>query len=323
MTATAPSIKPDTILSELDELWTSLSTPESGKSKTSGVLRACAMTLTVFVDADGDSTSVQETVAQLMRAHPSRAIVVRLSEQPNILESRVFAQCWMPLGHERQICCEQIEISVSLSLISDIPSIVGPLAAPDVPRVVWFRSPRIEMAGDIGGLFELGDKLVVDSARPGAPSFADLRVLANSGYILGDLAWTRITKLRQLLAQLLDGRALNAIRRITIHYSGGVVPAEAKYLRAWFRSIIETADVDLRQSDSAGNCRIITVDIAPDIHVKVMKNCAEYEAGLLSEHANLGEPSETNLLDEELNIMIHDPMFERTLQRMTVWAPRS
>ena len=73
-----------------------------------------------------------------------------------------------------------------------------------MPRVVWFRSSGIASVPELGGIIALGDKMIVDSARPGAPTFADLRVLANAGYIVGDLAWTRLTKLRQLIAQLLE-----------------------------------------------------------------------------------------------------------------------
>ena len=92
--------------------------------------------------------------------------------------------------------------------MADIPSIVAPLAAPDVPRVVWFRSVQNRERSGLGDLMALGDKMIVDTARPGAPTFADLRVLADAGYIVGDLAWTRLTKLRQLMAQLLERYAI-------------------------------------------------------------------------------------------------------------------
>ncbi len=110
----------------------------------------------------------------------------------------------MPVGHHREVCCEEVELSASMNRLADVPGIVAPLAAPDVPRVVWFRSARLESAPDISDLLALGDKLIVDSERPGAPTFADLRVLAGAGYIVADLAWTRLTRIRQLLAQLFE-----------------------------------------------------------------------------------------------------------------------
>jgi glucose-6-phosphate dehydrogenase assembly protein OpcA len=320
----AQTIKPDNILHELSELWTSLSQDKAGEHEGAGVLRACAMTLIAFVDDESDSMALSETLAQIMRAHPSRAIVVRLrADAGGILESRVFAQCWMPFGQHRQICCEQVEISVSLDRVADIPSIVSPLTAPDVPRVVWFRSSRIESVPDIGDLMALGDKMIVDSARPGAPAFADLRVLANAGYIVGDLAWTRLTKLRELIAQLLDGRDLKSIHNVSIEYSGIEALPGVKYLQAWFRSALTSVAVDLRHVDATGPAKLQAIRIGTDINIRVGTNCAEYETGELKQRANLSQCAESDLLDEELNIMTHDRIFERVLQRMTAWTPRS
>ena len=319
------TINPDRLLHELSELWTSLSketSKDQGKNEESGVLRACSMTLIVFVDDEADS-ALGEMLARLMHSHPSRMILVRLREDAGVLESRVFAQCWMPFGHHREICCEQVEFSVSLNRVADIPSVVAPLAAPDVPRVVWFRSSRIDSVPDLGDLLVLGDKMIVDTARPGAPAFADLRVLANAGYIVGDLAWTRLTKLRQLIAQLLSGRDLNGIANVSIEYSGGEASPEAKYLQAWLRSELRSTVVDLRRADASGTPKIKAIRIDPDVQIRIESNCAEYETGSLRQRANLPESTEGDLLNEELNIMTHDRIFERALERMTAWTPRS
>lgn len=323
MTPAAQTVNPDRLLHELSELWTSLSRQEPGREEDSSALRACSMSLIVFVDDETDSTTLGEMLVRLMHSHPSRTILVRLREDAGVLESRVFAQCWMPFGHHREICCEQVEFSVSLNRVADIPSVVSPLAAPDVPRVVWFRSSRIDSVPELGDLLLLGDKMIVDSARPGAPAFADLRVLANAGYIVGDLAWTRLTKLRQLIGQLLSGRDLDSFNHVSIEYSGSEAPPEAKYMQAWLRTSLRSATVDLRRVDSGGAARIKAIRIDPDIFVRVEANCAEYEIGSLRQRANLSECAEGDLLNEELNIMTHDRIFEQVLQRMTAWTPRS
>src|SRR5207249_10269704 len=63
---------------------------ENGDEST-GVLRACAMTLVVVAEADEDAAAVGETLALLMRDHPSRAIVVRVrASEAQELEARVF-----------------------------------------------------------------------------------------------------------------------------------------------------------------------------------------------------------------------------------------
>jgi glucose-6-phosphate dehydrogenase assembly protein OpcA len=334
VTPAVQTIKPDRILHELSELWTSMSKQEHAEQEDSkagdgaGVLRACAMTLIVFVDDEDDSMALGETLARLMREHPSRAIVVRLREGGSTLESRVFAQCWMPFGHQRQICCEQVELTASLSRAGDIPSIVSPLAAPDVPRMVWFRSSRVESVPNIGELLAMGDKMIVDSARQGAPAFADLRVLARSGFIVADLSWTRLTKLRELLAQLLHGRDLASIPGVMIEYGGSEAGPEAKYLQAWLRCEMTGVPVELRRAEAPimqhkdqGQIKAIRID--PDVDVRVEGDCAEYAAGSLHQRANLSGCSEQDLLSEELSIMGHDPVFERALQRMSPWTPQS
>jgi len=323
MTPGAQTIKPDRLLHELSELWTSLSKQEEAREHDSGVLRACSMTLIAFVDDEAQATEMAELFVRLMKAHPSRTIVVRLREDTGVLDSRVFATCWTPFGHHREICCEQIEFSVSLDRAADVASVVSPLVAPDVPRVLWFRSSRIDSVPDLGDLLAVGDKIIVDSARPGAPAYADLRVLVNAGFIVSDLAWTRLTRLRQLIAQLLGGRDLTAIRDVAIELCGSEIPAEAKYLQGWLRSELRSAKVIIRRLDPNGVSKMTGLRIDSGIHIHIESECAEYETGSLRQRANLFQGSEVDVLNEELSIMSHDHVFERVLQHMTVWTPKA
>src|SRR5580765_3634374 len=189
------TIQPDRILHELSELWVSLG-KQHGDESAGGVLRACAMTLVVVAEAQEDAASVGETLALLMREHPSRAVVVRVrdSVEPE-LEARVFAQCWMPFGQRRQICCEQIEISTSNASLADVPAVVLPLVAADLPVVLWFRPPRLLASPALRDLTRIATRTIIDSASFPDPRAA-LRQLASaaaSGMRLGDLAWTRLT----------------------------------------------------------------------------------------------------------------------------------
>jgi len=320
MTPASQSLKPDHILHELSELWTSTGRKQAGEPGASGVLRACSMTLIVLVDDESDAMALGGTILQLMRGHPSRVIVVRIRDDAGVLESRVFAQCWMPFGQRQQICCEEIEISASLDRVPDLPSIVSPLTAADVPRVLWFRSGRISQVADVGEILTLGDKMIFDSAFGGSPEFADLRVLQKAGYIIGDLAWTRLTRLRELIAQLLDGRA-HQIARIEIEYDGNEAPPSVRYLQAWFRSQLPAAAVSLRRVDASAKPALKTVRIGPDTTIHAGSNCAEYEVAGMRKRAHLPECTEADLLNEELSIMTRDPIFERALERTTPWTP--
>lgn len=313
------SISPDRILKELADLWVTTAKPagpDSQDGEAGGVLRACSMTLVAFVDDEEDAMDLGETIAMLMRGHPSRAIVVRIREGRDVLESRVFQQCWMPFGQRRQICCEQVEITASPDHLCDVPSIVSPLAVPDLPSVVWLRSKRICEAGSYADVLGLGGKLIVDSAHPGAPSFRTLARFLDLGHIVGDLAWTRITELRQLIAQLVGARVP---RQFAITFPDiPKVPPEAWYLFAWLRNAFPDAGNKLsNESGDGGPIRSVRIDF--DIEIRLHAGGADYAAGSMRQTAKFKSGSDFDLLDEELGITVHDPIFETVLRKVAEW----
>ena len=102
---------PEKILKDLAELWVTTGKQEAGV-EAQGVLRACTMTLIVITEDREDPSGLGETIAALMPEHPARTIVIRLTGAgERSIAQRVFAQCWMPFGQRRQICCEQVEIT--------------------------------------------------------------------------------------------------------------------------------------------------------------------------------------------------------------------
>ena len=308
------AIKPDQILKQLGALWTDMVKPDDTDSHDGGVLRACAMTLISFVDDEEDSAQLGETLVGLMKEHPSRSVVVRLREGEGFLDARVFAQCWMPFGHRRQICCEQVEITASMDHLADVAAIVGPLAVPDLPRVILLRSARIVRAGALRKVLGLGDKIVVDSSRPGAPGFGELGGLLETRHITGDLAWTRITEIRSLIAQLLDDQTPESI---TIQYGGREAGPEARYLEAWLESSLPATHVGLKGDGGTGtgSPSLIQVDDLLTIHLG--DGSAEYQRDGLRQFAAMSKGTEEQLLNAELGIMVHDAVFERALNRIT------
>jgi glucose-6-phosphate dehydrogenase assembly protein OpcA len=317
MTAEKP-IKPDRLLKELSDIWTTMAVPEASgpadEAHGDGVLRACAMTLFSFVDDEEDSAALGEILAHLMKEHPSRSVVVRLKEGEDFLDARAFAQCWMPFGHRRQICCEQVEITASMNRLADVAAIIGPLAVPDLPRVILLRSSRIVRAGALRKILPLGDKIIVDSARSGAPGFGELGGLLDAGHITGDLAWTRITDLRALIAQLLEHRTVN---RIVLEYAGREASPETRYLLAWIESSLCSAKVGLKGSGGDGTGKVAAVQVDSDLSIRIVDNGAEYDISGLHQRAAFSASTDEELLNVELGIVVHDAVFERALNRIT------
>jgi glucose-6-phosphate dehydrogenase assembly protein OpcA len=315
---TEKPIKPDKILKELAEIWTSMAKPAADAGPDaphqSGILRACAMTLISFVDDEEDSMSLGNTLAGLMKEHPSRSIVVRLKEGEDFLDARVFAQCWMPFGHRQQICCEQIEITSSMNRLADVAAIVSPLAVPDLPRVILLRSARIVRAGALRKVLPLGNKIIVDSERPGAPGFGELGGLLDAGHIAGDLTWTRLTEIRALLAQLLDDHVPGSI---VIEYAGREAGPQARYLEAWLESALPSTKVGFRGTGGDGRGTVSAISVDNNLTIRVTDGGAEYDIGGLHQRAALSKGTDEELLNVELSIVVHDPVFERALNRIT------
>ncbi|MEO7653413.1 MAG: glucose-6-phosphate dehydrogenase assembly protein OpcA [Bryobacteraceae bacterium] len=325
------TIQPDRILKDLAELWVSLAKPNGEAS--SGVLRACAMTLVVLADAAEDPNDIGETLASLMREHPSRVIVVRVSKpgEGGELAARVFAQCWMPFGQRRQICCEQIEITAPEDLLSDVPGVLLPLVVPDLPVILWCRISRLLQSPVIEDFAGIIRKVIIDTGDFDASTDV-LRQVASavrSGLIVADLSWTRLTRWRELIAQVFENPAyfsqLRSVTDVNIAYQGDKPSFGVFYMEAWLQACLEKAgsrpQVRLehlpgdgraglsRTSFSSGDPASLSVSVE-----QVDGEAADVRVNALTNRTVFPQPSDYVLLREELAITGRDPAFESSLQ---------
>jgi glucose-6-phosphate dehydrogenase assembly protein OpcA len=311
---------PEKILKELADLWVTTSKEGAGEAA-QGVLRACTMTLIVMTEDREDPADLGETIAALMPEHPARTIVVRLTGAGDrSLSQRVFAQCWMPFGQRRQICCEQVEITCSDASLADVPSVVLPLEVPDLPVILWCRSPRLLDMAEFRPLTAMARRVVVDSgAMADAPGA--IRCLAGEaarGMLLGDLAWTRLTRWRQTLAQIFEdphhtGR-LTGGARITV-CDAGAVTTRALYLAAWMASALESAGVSAAVHIRSNTQQTFAELECGAFHARLERQDGHLAATVdgVSQCFLLPKPDDYLLLREELAIVQRDPVFEITL----------
>ena len=331
----ATTIQPDRVLHELSELWVSLG--KQNGDEAAGVLRACAMTLVVVAEEREDAAEVGETLALLMREHPSRAVVVRVRDvDAPELEAKVLAQCWMPFGQRRQICCEQIEISTSNASLVDVPAVVLPLVVADLPVILWFRPARLFASPALIDLSRIATKTIIDSAVFPDPK-AGLQRLARasaSGLRVGDLAWTRLTRWRELIAQIFENPVyfsrLRSIATVTITHPPGAPPVGVRYMSAWLRLCLELAGCNARvrwaQSGEAGDAGLSRVEFSSsDPSVlnasisKVEGAAAEVRVNSLVNRTVFPEASDYVLLREELSIPGRDAIYEQSLALAAEW----
>ncbi len=285
------TVSPEQVLKELSALWVSLGKQEA---EGSAVLRACAMTLVVAADEAEDAQSIWETLAALMPEHPSRAILLRVSPRPERgMAARVFAQCWMPFGRRRQICCEQIEVAVSAAGLPHLPPVLLPLAAPDLPLVFWCRAPAL-LAPELGAM---ASKTVVDSAR--GFDLETLREWSRAGRVVADLEWTRLTGWRELIARVFENADSLArppsLAEVRVTFEGAQPRPAARYMGAWLLACARAAGAQPR----------LVFEPGPVLRAELRG------PGLAIAAESLPAPPEHLLLAEEL--AIPRPVFEQLL----------
>jgi glucose-6-phosphate dehydrogenase assembly protein OpcA len=327
----AAVIEPEKLLRELAELWVNLGKEEDSGSM--GVLRACSMTLLTLAGAAEDAAAVDETLALLMRDHPSRAIVARVRDSAEAeLDAGVRAQCWKPFGQRRHICCEQIAIAASNATLDDLPAVILPLIAPDLPVILWARAPRLFDTPARRELSRMAWKTIVDSASAADPvrALEELARESEAGLTLGDLAWTRLTRWRQLIAQIFENPEyaglLPSVARVSICHPGAAPTVGVRYMAAWLLQSLESAgsrpEVEWRKAPDAADAGLVRIEFAtadPSLLTVVIRKlegaAVETQVNSITTRAVFSAASDYELLREELAIPRRDPVYEAALKR--------
>src|SRR5579864_2899613 len=315
-TLMAAILSPETILRQLADTWAGL-----GKEGP-GVLRACSMTLVTVMQEAEDLPAMLETLAALMPEHPARSIVVRLQSGAS-LAGRVTAQCWMPFGQRRQICSEQIEITASQDALEDVASVIAPLAAPDLPLILWCRSRGAVESAGFDCLAKMASKVVLDTADwPDAQAAIQrIAALAARGVRVADLSWTRLTRWREMLSQVFENRKyaarLPAISRVRVIYGGAARAVAASYMGAWVVDALAAAGVraalTLEPDANVPAGQFSTVELSgAGFHVELARQQERLVTTVdgLSHCTGLPHATDCRLLREELRIVRQDPVFE-------------
>ena len=315
------AVQPERILKELRKLWIDL-----GKEQEHGVLRACAMTFIVATADQGDDQELGEMIASLMHEHPSRAIVLRIHPDGE-LDARVFAQCWMPFGKRQQICCEHVEITSPESQLSEAAWVITGIAVPDLPVVLYLRTPALVGNRALDPVLPLASKLIVDSSRAAGagPGLKVIDGLRNKASGCADLSWARLTPWRDVVSQLFDHHearnALGSLDALRIVHAGSKAPSGAYYLAGWFLHVLSHEPrIELVKGTGEAYDGIVSVDIrAPGGFEASVRSvdCCQIEAriGTVSQRLVFPAESEGGALHQELGILGADPVYREVLRR--------
>ena len=203
---------------------------------------ALSRVLTLIIDADAND--VEEAVAitnDVSREHPMRVIV--LARQAEDSDARVDAQ--IRVGGDAG-ASEVVLLRAAGDLLDHAHTHVMPLLLPDAPIVAWWprEIPARPAAHPIGAMAQ---RRITDSTACADP-LGTLRRLRD-GYTEGDtdLAWTRLTIWRGLLAAALDLQPHAAVLRAVV--SGNENHPSVYLLAAWLGHALGCPGEVVRQED--------------------------------------------------------------------------
>jgi glucose-6-phosphate dehydrogenase assembly protein OpcA len=211
------------------------------KARTRAGSPAMGMVLTMVVVADEDDADrAMDMAREASHEHPARVLGVILGDARG--DSQIDAQ----VGTGSGWAGETALIRLTGEVAKHPDSVVLPLLLPDSPVAVWWPTdPPPDPANDPLGL--LAQRRITDSANVSRGKSKTLHAQCRS-YTPGntDLAWTRLTPWRALLAAALDQHPLKV--------TGGYVTAEranpsADLLTAWLRNRLK---VDIQRKSSKG-----------------------------------------------------------------------
>jgi glucose-6-phosphate dehydrogenase assembly protein OpcA len=272
---------------------------------------ASGLALSLVVVVDEKRVAEAETAATAAAAaHPCRLLIVirRSLDTDNRLDAEV--QVGGRLGPT-----EAVVMRMYGRLTLHAESVVLPLLAPDAPVVTWWHgAPPDEIATDALGV--LANRRITDCALAGDPLAALRRRAEDFAPGDTDLAWTRTTPWRSLLASALDA--------VDTQPAGASVTGEAgnpsgALLAGWLRTRLGV-DADLVQDAGpgitaaeigCGNDYAIRVS-RPDGRLATLTRGGESERQLPLPRRELGD-----LLAEELRRMDPDYVYAESLAAAT------
>lgn len=310
MTQVAGEIRAENLLKELAGVWKDLGKQEAD----SAVIRACSMTLIVAAEGVGDESEIAGTLGDLMRTHPGRYIVLRISDTPEPeFSARVFAQCQLAFGRRQQLCCEQIEFTATRDSIPDFYAVALGLLVADLPVLLWIRSAALLFEPAFQAVLPLARPLILDSSQlPNASAdLAKLLALRRAGWRIKDLAWTRLTIWRETVAQMFESSSCRDFCLDVDRIEVTAPPPECFYLAGWLSSRLPKAAVSV----TSGPVRRLRLTAA----ARALEIAADGDALIASGPDGMptrvqgAALSDAELLAEELSILGPDPAYDAAL----------
>ena len=273
-----------------------------------GLTTGVVLNLVIMTD-EADQYDAMRAATYAGREHPCQVlcVIARAGKRSRRLDGEITVGENMP--------GQMLLLRIQGELNEHVDSVITPLLVPDTPVVIWWpgKAPRAPAADPVG---VLGQRRITDAAADDDPGNRLLELA--SGYRPGDtdLAWTRTTTWRSLLAATLD-RPYAEILEAAI--AAEADNPSADLMAAW---LARRLGVPVHQEVSAGpgitEARFITDDGKIVIGRPDGRNATLSRPGEPDRFVALHRREAAELLSEELRRLDPDEVYGETLAELAV-----
>ncbi len=270
---------------------------------------AMGMVMTLVIAADEDGAEVAMTAARsASREHPARILAVVTGKKRGA--SRVDATVGIGSGMSGERAVIRLEGEVT----RHAASVVLPLLLPDSPVVVWWPTGAPDDPAD-DPLGRLAQRRITDAASvPSSKARAMLTQCDHYAPGNTDLAWTRITGWRALLASALDQQQAAVL---SASVTAERISPSADLLSAWLGARL-AVDVERSSSQGPGITQVVLSTAQGDITISrsdgrlaTLSSPQQPDRPVALKRRDLDE-----LLAEELRRLDPDDIYAETVRRM-------
>ncbi|HEY0486580.1 MAG TPA: glucose-6-phosphate dehydrogenase assembly protein OpcA [Mycobacteriales bacterium] len=290
---------PDTSASQIEAALTDM--------RHSGGAVALGRVLTLVIDMVGDEREDAITAAnEASHEHPCRVIALLRGARRG--EPRVDAE--IRVGGDAG-ASEVIVLRLSGKLAEHADAMVLPLLLPDAPVVAWWpdETPDVPVDDPVG---QMAQRRITDAAAQTHPVAALEQ--RRRGYADGDtdLAWTRLTHWRGMLAAALDQPPHDRVTAVRV--AGEAASPSTELLAAWLAEYLRCPVI--RESDDGPGIVAVTLErrsgniemVRPDGRVATLTQPGQPERRVTLPRRGLAE-----CLAEELRRLDADEVYRTAL----------
>lgn len=233
----APAVEGNLVHRTLNTLWAEIADERravSGRPRSiadAATMRTRTINLIVVADDRAEAERIEQVVTGLAEFFPSRTMIlirVDAGAKRAGLHVRVAVEERPTTSSQPPVRFETVAVSAGKGREELLASVAAPILVPELPDFVWFPGGSFATSPLLQALLPITDRLVVDTSTLPDPS-SGLRYLAElvaqpegERVHLSDIAWTRLTPWRQMVAQFFDQGAtmacLEDIELVTIEY---------------------------------------------------------------------------------------------------------